>query len=105
MGVQRYTLKIDFKVLACQIEKECMARDETPKRYLVVVRRMENFFKGFTVKHIERAKNTEVNELAKATARKMVLPPDVFIQTIEDTFVKTVDPEPRMVNIVQGEHW
>jgi hypothetical protein len=29
---------------------------------------MENFFKGFIIKHIERAKNTEADELAKAAA-------------------------------------
>jgi hypothetical protein len=39
---------------------------------------MENYFKGFIVEHIERTKNTEVDELAKAAARKAVLPPDVF---------------------------
>jgi hypothetical protein len=66
---------------------------------------MENFYKGFTIEHIERAKNTEADELAKATARKMVLPPDVFFQTIEDSSVKIVEPEKRMVNIVQGEDW
>jgi hypothetical protein len=66
---------------------------------------MENFYKGFTIEHIERAKNTEADELAKATARKMVLPPDVFFQTIEDPSVKIVEPEKRMVNIVQGEDW
>jgi hypothetical protein len=31
---------------------------------------MEGFFKGFTVQHIERAKNTEADKLAKAVARK-----------------------------------
>jgi hypothetical protein len=51
-----------------QIDKECTARDETLERYLAAVRRMENFFKGFTMEHIERAKNTEANELAKAVA-------------------------------------
>jgi hypothetical protein len=66
---------------------------------------VENFFKGFTIKHKERAKNTEADELAKATTKKMVLPPDVFVQTIEDPSVKIVEPEPRMVNIVQGEDW
>jgi hypothetical protein len=76
-----------------------MASDETLERYLAIVRRMEKFFKGFTVEHIERAKNTEVDELAKAAARKAVLPPDVFFQVIEDPFVKTVEPEPRMVNL------
>jgi pyruvoyl-dependent arginine decarboxylase (PvlArgDC) len=32
---------------------------------------MENFCKGFIVEHIERAKNTEADELAKTAARKM----------------------------------
>jgi hypothetical protein len=45
---------------------------------------MERFFKGFIVQHIERAKNKEVDELAKAAARKAVLQPDVFFQVIED---------------------
>jgi ribonuclease HI len=105
MGVQRCTLKIDSKVIVSQIEKECMARDETLERYIAAVQRMENFFKGFTVDHIERTKNTKVDEKAKVVAKKTVLPPDVFFQTIEDPFVKIVEPEPRMVNIVQGEDW
>jgi ribonuclease HI len=78
MGVQHCTLKTDSKVIAGQIEKECLARDETLERYLAMVRRMENHFKGFTVEHIERAKNTEADEVAKATARKAVLPPDIY---------------------------
>jgi hypothetical protein len=61
---------------------------------------MENFFKGFTVEHIERAKNTEEDELAKAAARKVVLPPDVLFEVIKDPSVKIVEPEPRMVNVV-----
>jgi hypothetical protein len=49
---------------------------------------MENFFKRFIVDHIERANNTEVDELANATARKTMLPPDVFFQVIEDPLCK-----------------
>jgi O-acetylhomoserine/O-acetylserine sulfhydrylase-like pyridoxal-dependent enzyme len=82
-----------------------MTRDETLERYLSTIQQMENFFKEFTVEHIERAKKTEADELAKAATRKTVLPPDVFFQTIEDPFVKIVDLEPIMVNIVQGEDW
>jgi ribonuclease HI len=78
MGVQHCILKTDSKIIASQIEKECTTRDKTPERYLAVVRRMEIFFKGFTVEHIERAKNTEADELAKAAARKAALPSDVF---------------------------
>jgi hypothetical protein len=65
---------------------------------------MKNYFNGFTVEYIERTKNTET-ELAKAAAKKAVLPPDIFFQVIEDSSVKTVEPEPRMVNIIQGEDW
>jgi ribonuclease HI len=105
MGVQYCTNKIDSKVIASQIEKECMARDETLERYVASVRRMENHFKGFTIEHIERTKNIEAGELAKAAARKAVLPPDVFFQVIEDPSVKIVKLEPRVVNIIQGDDW
>jgi hypothetical protein len=46
-----------------------------------------------------------VDKLAKAAARKMVLPLDVFFQTIQDLSVKAAEPDLRMVNIVQGEDW
>jgi hypothetical protein len=55
---------------------------------------MENYFMGFTVEYVERAKNTEADELAKADARKAALQPDVFLQTIEDPSIKIVEPEP-----------
>jgi ribonuclease HI len=103
MGVHHCILKIDSKVIASQIEKECMARDKTLEKYLATVRRMENFFKGFTTQHIERTKNTEADELAKAIAKKAVLPLDIFFHVIEDPSVKTVEPETRMRNVRQGE--
>jgi ribonuclease HI len=105
MAVQHCILKTDSKVIASQIEKECITRDETLERYLAAIRRMERFFNGFTVQHIERTKNSEVDELAKAATKKTVIPPDVFYQFIEDPSVKTVEPEPRMINVVWGENW
>jgi hypothetical protein len=82
-----------------------MARDATLEGYLATVKRMENYFKGFTVEYIERAKNIEADELVKAAARKAALISDVFFQTIKDPFVKTVDLKPKMVNIIEGEDW
>jgi ribonuclease HI len=70
MGVHHCTLKTDSKVIASQIKKECMARDKTLGTYLAAVRMMQNFFKGFIVEHIERVKNTEAEELAKAATKK-----------------------------------
>jgi ribonuclease HI len=99
--VQNYILKIDSKVIASQAEKDCMARDATLERYLAIITRMENYFKGFTFEYVERTKNTEVDEPAKTAAtRNIVLQPDVFFQTIEEPTVKIVKPEPRMVNII-----
>jgi hypothetical protein len=53
-----------FQVIVGQIEKECAARDATLERYLVVVRMMENYFRGFFIEYIEKTKNTEAGELA-----------------------------------------
>jgi hypothetical protein len=72
-----------------------MARDTTLERYLAAVQMMENYFKGFTVEYIERTKNIEADELAKAAAKKAVQPPNVFFQVIEDPSVKIVESEPR----------
>jgi hypothetical protein len=35
---------------------------------------MENYFRGFSIKHIDRNKNAEANELVKAATRKIALP-------------------------------
>jgi hypothetical protein len=37
---------------------------------------------------------------ATAVARNIPLPTDVFLQTILDTSVKTIEPELRVINIV-----
>jgi hypothetical protein len=61
-------------VIASQIEMECMARDATLEKYLAIIRRMENYIKGFVVEYVERTKNTKVDELAKAATSKTTLP-------------------------------
>jgi ribonuclease HI len=100
MGVQNCIPKTNSKVIASKIEKECMARDATLEKYLAIIRRMENYLKRFTVEYVERTKNIEADELAKAAARKIVLPPDMFFQIIKDPSVKIVELKPRMVNII-----
>jgi ribonuclease HI len=103
MGVQNYILKLDSKVIASQIEKECMTSDATLEKYLAIVQRMENYFKGFTVKYVERTKKTEANELAKPAARRKNTTPIHVIPNHRRPLVKTVELEPTIVNIIQGE--
>jgi hypothetical protein len=92
-------------VVAGQIEKECIAREPILERYLHLVRKMGNYFKGSTVEYIERNKNYEADELAKVAARNTLMPTDVFFQVIKDASVKTILPEPRVINIIEGEDW
>jgi hypothetical protein len=66
---------------------------------------MENYFKGFMVEYIERNKNTKADDLAKAVARNILMPAVIFFEVLEDASVKTVLPEPRLINIIKGEDW
>jgi hypothetical protein len=66
---------------------------------------MESYFKGFTVEYIECNKNTEANDLAKATTCNTPTPADVFFQVLQDASVKIVLSEPRIINIIKGEGW
>jgi hypothetical protein len=95
----------NIKIVLGEIEKECIAREPTLERYLALVRRIEKYFKGFTVEYIERAKNAESVELVKAVARNTPLAADVFLQVILDASIKIVEPEPRIINLILGEDW
>jgi hypothetical protein len=66
---------------------------------------MEFFVKGFSVEYIDRNKNVEANELAEAAVRNTPLLADVFLQIISDALIKTIELEPKVINIIQGEDW
>jgi hypothetical protein len=70
------------KVVASQIENECIAREPTLKIYLDLIRRMECYFKSFTIEYIERSKNSTAGELTKTSAHETPLPADVFFLVI-----------------------
>jgi hypothetical protein len=50
-------------------------------------------------------KETKTPNLAKVAAHNTPMPADVFFQVIEEASVKTVTPEPRLINIIEGEDW
>jgi ribonuclease HI len=105
IGVQTCVLHTDSKVVSGQIEKECITRELALEKYLALVQRMQNYFKGFTLEYIEQNKNIEADDLANAVARNTPMPPDIFYQVLEDASVKTVLLEPRLINIIKGEDW
>jgi hypothetical protein len=87
-------------VAAGQIENKCIAREPTLEKYLALVKRLEFFFKGFTIEYIDRNGNTEADELTTATTHNNPLPADVFSQTISDASIRTIEVEPRVINII-----
>jgi ribonuclease HI len=105
IGFQRCTLHTDSKVVARQIEKESIVMEPTLGRYLALVRRMENNFKGFTVEYIERTKNAEADGLGKLAAHNTSVSINIFFQVLKDASIKTVLPKPRIINIIEGEDW
>jgi ribonuclease HI len=103
--VQTCVLCIDSKVIAGQIEKECITRVPTLRRYLALIRRTECYFKGFTVEYIERTKDAEADELVKAMACNTPSSANIFSQVISDAPIKTVEVEPRVIHLIEGEDW
>jgi ribonuclease HI len=113
LGVTTYIIKTDSKVVVIQVDKEYSAKDPALMQYLMAVRSLERQFKGFTLQHVDRAKNEEADALAKAAARGEALPSDVFYHVIGTPTVQspeglqiTNDTEGhRIVNLIMTEDW
>jgi ribonuclease HI len=113
LGVTTCIIKTDSKVVASQVEKEYLAKDPVLMQYLTAVHSLERQFKGFTLQHVDRAKNEEADALAKAAARGEDLPSDVFYHIIGTPTVRTLeglqitnDTEGhRIVNLIMTEDW
>jgi hypothetical protein len=89
LGVTTCIIRTDFKVVVGQVEKDYTAKDPALMQYLTAVRSLERQFKGFTLQHVDRAKNKEVDALAKAAARGEALPFDVFYHVIGTPAVRS----------------
>jgi ribonuclease HI len=104
IGVQRCILRTNSKVVAGQIENECITREPTLRKYLALVRKMEKI-QGFHCRVYTQKQEYRCDELAKAPPRNTPLPADIFLQIILDASIKTIEPEPRVINIIQGKDW
>jgi ribonuclease HI len=113
LGVTTYIIKTESKVVAGQVEKDYSAKDPTRMQYLTTIRSLEKQFKGFTLQHVDRARNEEADALAKAAARGKALHSDVFYHVISTPAVRnpeglqiTTNAEGyRIVNLIMAEDW
>jgi ribonuclease HI len=113
LGVSTCIIRTDSKVVAGQVEKEYSAKDPALMQYLTTIHSLERKFKGFTLQHVDRAKNEVADALAKAAAKGEALPSDVFYHVIGTPAVRnpkglqiTQDTEGhRIVNLIMAEDW
>lgn len=88
LGARNFLVKSNAKVIKEQIKKECEAREPELIKYLAEVRRMEKHFRDFTIEHLPRKGNGEVDDLAKKASRNEQLPLDVFFEVITTPSIK-----------------
>jgi ribonuclease HI len=113
LGVTTCIVKTNSKVVAGQVEKEYSAKDPALMQYLTTVRSIERQFKGFTLQHVDRARNEEADALAKAAARGETFPSDVFYHVIGTPAVRNLEglqvtneaEGHRIVNLIMTEDW
>jgi ribonuclease HI len=113
LGVTTCIIRTDSKVVAGQVEKDYAAKDPALMPFLAAIRSLERQFKGFTLQHVDRAKNEEADALAKAAARGEALPSDVFYHVIGMPAVRspeglqiTNDSEVhRIINLIMTKDW
>jgi ribonuclease HI len=103
LGQQTFKITTDSKVIQEHIEKESEARNPVLIKYLEKVKEMERHFKGYSVQHIPRDDNNEVDKLAKAAARNQELPPNVFFEIIREPSIK--ESRPKIANAVETPDW
>jgi ribonuclease HI len=103
IGVQKCILRTDSNVVTRQIEKECIAREPTLEKYLGLIGKMENYFKGFKVECIERNKNCEADELAKTAARNTPMQPMYFSMCSKMHQAKQSHQSPESSTLLKGK--
>jgi ribonuclease HI len=105
MGIRRTILKSDSQVISSHVHKSSKARDPKLEKYLVVVRRMEASFKGFSIKNIPRGENEHADLLAKSAAQGLLLPSEVFFETIKAHSVELMERAVLIILPVHSEDW
>jgi hypothetical protein len=66
---------------------------------------MEASFEGFSVKNIPRGENEHADLLAKSAAQGLLLPSEVFFETIKSPSVELMERAVLTISPVHSEDW
>ena len=68
-------------------------------------RKIESYFLGITTKAIPRVENSEVDEIAKATAQYLPLSLDLFYKVLHQPLTNSEPKCPKLINAIKGADW
>ena len=105
LGARRLSIRSDSKLITGHIDKSYRALKPELVKYLAAVRGMEKYFLGFSVRSFPRAQNQLADKLAKATAQKDPLLPDVFFETLTQGSVNCAEDAAKYVTAITSEDW
>jgi ribonuclease HI len=103
MGTRRAVLKSDWQVITGHVDKSSKARDLKLEKYLDTVWGMEASFEGFSVKNIPRWENEQTDLLAKSATQGLLLPPEVFFETLRAPSVELMERAVLTISPVHNE--
>jgi hypothetical protein len=66
---------------------------------------MEASFKGFSIKNILRGENEHVDLFAKSAAQRLLLPSEVFFETIKAPLVELMERAVLTISPMHNEDW
>ena len=72
-------------------------------KYLAVVRSMEKYFLGFSIRSFPRSQNKQADILAKAAAQYDPLPPDVYFETLKQSSVNCAKEPTKFINAITSK--
>ncbi|KAK8924197.1 hypothetical protein KSP39_PZI019370 [Platanthera zijinensis] len=94
LGVHDVEVLTDSLVVASQINGEFEARDPTLQRYLAKVKGVIGTFQTFSIRHVPREDNEQVDQLAKHGPRAGGTITDLFRPSIEEGELMEVEQHP-----------
>ncbi|KAK8942837.1 hypothetical protein KSP39_PZI008806 [Platanthera zijinensis] len=94
LGVHDVEVLTDSLVVASQINGEFEARDPTLQRYLAKVKGVVGTFQTFSIRHVPREDNEQVDQLAKHGPRAGGTITDLFRPSIEEGELMEVEQHP-----------
>lgn len=101
----RAIIKTDSQVISGHIEKSFKVGEPKLQKYLQAVRKIEAYFLGIIAKPIPRTEYSEDDELAKATAQSLPLPPDVLYEILHQPSTDIQPKCPKLINTIESANW